>query len=189
MNRRAFLTTSLLAAPAILTLSSLPAAANATGSTLVEAPGLNASGAFTVMPYTPGTNGRVNMVFTNGPSVAAQFGPNAVQAIASASQGDNISILYTAFNQSESLASSWQLNQLSLSGARANFNVQGLSATASALVGGDQYPGSGLAAMILAAMSAGSILRGAPATQLQALVRTRAASGGMDFGLEVTVRA
>ena len=189
MNRRTFLASSLLAAPALLAWSSLPAAANATGSTLVEAPGLTASGAFDVLPFTPGSNGVVNMVFTDGPRVAAQFGPNAVQAMASASQGDTISILYTAFNQSETLASTWRLNQLSLSGARAGFDVQGLSATASALVGGDQYPGAGLAAMILAAMSAGSVLRGAPATQLQAMVRRRAAGGGMDFGLEVTVRA
>lgn len=190
MNRRTFLTTSLLAAPAIMTLTSLPALAGTTGSTLIEAPGLSASGSFDIPGFGAGGNGLVNMSFASGPTVNAQFGPNAVAHMIGASAGDRFGVQYNGFNGSDTHRTEWTLDAASLAGARARFRVDGaLEADASALVGGDQYQGAGVAAMIVAAMSAGSTLRGSSAGLLQALVAPRSAPSGMAFGLEVTVRA
>jgi hypothetical protein len=188
MNRRSFLTRSLLV-PAALTLSGLPALAGTSGSTLVQAPGLSASGAFDIPDYTPGTTGRVNMAFTNGPRVNARFGPRAVEHVTSVAAGDSFSVLYTGFNQAETLATTWTVQNAARAAARADFTVEnGLSADASAVVGGDQYEGAGVAALIVAAMSAGSVLRGSGAGRLQAMVTARSVPGSFAFGLEVTVR-
>ncbi|HID67177.1 MAG TPA: hypothetical protein EYP31_02670 [Roseibacterium sp.] len=190
MNRRKFLTTSLLAAPAIMSLSSLPAFAGATGSTLIEAPGLSATGSFDIPGFGAGGNGLVNMAFNNGPSVAAQFGPGAVDRMINASAGDWFGVVYVGLNGTDTHQTEWTLDQVSLAGARARFRVDGaLEADASALVGGDQFQGAGTAAMIIAAMSAGATLRGSASSQLQALVEVRTPPSGMAFGLMVTVRA
>ena len=190
MNRRAFLSTSLLAAPALLTLSGLPASAATTGSTLLEAPGLSTSGSFTIPGFGAGGNGRLSMNLTNGPSVQAQFGPNAVSAIIGASAGNRIGIHYEGINGNDDYVTRWTLNNISAGGATGTFSVDGgLTADVSALVGGDQYAGAGLAAMIVAAMSGAAELRGSSSTQLRALVATRATPSGADFGLNVTVSA
>lgn len=190
MNRRQFLSASLLAAPAIMTLASLPAFAGTTGSTLIEAPGLSASGAFDIPGFGAGGNGLVNMTFASGPSVNAQFGPNAVSRLLAAAAGDRFAVQFNAFNGNDEHRTEWTLDADTTAGARARFRVDGaLEADASALIGGDQYQGSGIAVMIIAAMSAGSTLRGSSAGLLQALVTPRAAPAGMAFGLEVTVRA
>ena len=91
MDRRQFLSASLLV-PASFALGSLPAMAGTQGSTLLQAPGYSSSGSFDIPTYTPGTRGHLDMVFTNGPRVAAQFGPNAVQSIAGSQAGDRISV-------------------------------------------------------------------------------------------------
>lgn len=190
MNRRKFLTASLLAAPALMTLTSLPAMAGSTGSTLIEATGLSASGSFDIPGFGAGGNGLVNMAFASGPQVNAQFGPNAVARVIAASPGDRFAVQFNAFNGNDEHRTEWTLDAATTAGARARFRVDGaLEADASALVGGDQYQGAGIAAMIVAAMSAGSTLRGSQAGLLQALVTPRAAPSGMAFGLEVTVRS
>ncbi len=102
MNRRSFLRTSLLAAPAILTLTSLPALAGATGSTLIEAPGLSASGSFDILGFGAGGNGLVHMVFASGPQVNAQFGPNAVTRVMTASAGDRFAVQFNAQSAAKS---------------------------------------------------------------------------------------
>ncbi len=190
MNRRAFLSTSLLAAPALLTLSGLPAAAASTGSALLEAPGFSSSGSFTIPGFGAGGNGRLTMDFTNGPSVQAQFGANAVSRIMAAGSNSRIGIHYEGHNGLDSYVTRWTLNNATAGGATAVFSVDGgLTAEVSALVGGDQDAGAGLAAMIVAAMSAGAVFRGSTSGQLQALIATRATPAGADFGLDVTVRA
>ncbi|MBF9045014.1 hypothetical protein HKCCE4037_16850 [Rhodobacterales bacterium HKCCE4037] len=190
MNRRAFLTSSLLAAPALLTLSGLPAVAATTGSTLLEAPGVTASGSFTIPGFGPGGNGRLAMTFSNGPGVQAQFGPNAISRIVAATPGSRIGIHYTGLGGAGDYVTRWTLNSVAAGGASAGFDVDGgVSANVSALVGGDQHAGSGLAAMIVAAVSGGAVLRNAGAAQLQALVTPRATPQGADFGLDVTVSA
>ncbi len=189
MNRRQFLTTSLLAAPALLSLSSLPALALTAGSTLIEAPGLTASGSFETDGLTPGGNARLESLFSAGPSVDAQFGPNAVDRIVAASQGDRFAVRYVGFNGIADYWAEWTLTQAAASGARARFTIDGaLDATASALIGANQAPGVGVAAMIVAAISAGATLRGGNSTSLRTLVTPRATPSGMAFGLEVTVR-
>lgn len=190
MNRRKFLSTSLLAAPAIMTLTSLPALAGATGSTLIEAAGLTSTGTLDIPGFAAGGNGLVNMAFTSGPNINAQFGPGAVARIVGASAGDRFGVVFNAFNGGDRHQTGWVLDAASAAGARARFRVDGgLEADASAIVGGDQYQGSGVAAMIMAALSAGSTLRGSSANLVQALVSVRAAPAGTDFGLGVTVRS
>lgn len=187
MERRQLLFAACLG-PAALALGPLPALASTQGSTFLQIPGHTASGSFEIASYTPGTRGEVDMVFTDGPRVAARFGPNAVSRIAQAAAGDRISIVYTGFNGQDSIATTWSLNQLTAAGARAHFDANGLAADVSALVGGAQYPGAGLAAMIVAALSAGSTVRQSPANRLQAVVSTRPVGGSFAFGLDVTVR-
>ncbi|QXT38673.1 hypothetical protein [Gymnodinialimonas ceratoperidinii] len=190
MNRRAFLKTTLLSAPAILTLSSLPARAGATGSTLIETAGLSASGSADIPGFGPGGNGRVSMTFTSGPAIVAQFGPAAITRLVNAASGDRFGVLFNGINGAASHQTAWTLDANAAAGARARFRVDGgLEAEASAVIGGDQYQGAGVAAMILAALSAGATLRNAPTNRVQALVRPHAAPSGMAFGLEVTVQA
>lgn len=190
MNRRHFLSASLLAAPALLTLTSLPAIAGSTGSTLVEAAGLSASGTLDIPGFGAGGNGLVNMAFTSGPNINAQFGPNAVTRVMGASAGDRFGVVFNAFNGGDTHRTDWVLDAESAAGALARFRVDGgLEATASAVIGGDQYQGAGVAAMIMAALSAGSTLRGSSAGLVQALVVPQSPPAGMAFGLEVTVRS
>ena len=189
MHRRQFLSASLLAAPALMGLAVLPAEAATVGSTLLEAPGLSVSGSFSIPGFAANGNGVLNMIFANGPRVAAQVGPNAIGRMMTAGAGERIAIRYLAFNGAEDYRTAWTLSQVSAAGARAAFTVDGgLSADVSALVGGDQVAGAGLAAMILAAASAGSVLRASTATDLQALITVMAVPAGADFALEVTVR-
>lgn len=190
MNRRSFLSASLLAAPALLSLSALPALAGATGSTLIEAPGLTSTGRLDIPGFGAGGNGLVNMAFTTGPNVRAQFGPAAVTRVMGAAAGDRFGVVYNGYNGSDTYRTEWTLDSVAAAGARARFRVDGaLEAAASALIGGDQYQGAGVAAMIMAALSAGTTLRGSSASLVQALVRPHSAPSGMAFGLEVTVRA
>lgn len=190
MNRRHFLSTSLIAAPALLSFSGLPAFAAATGSTLIEAPGVTATGTLDISGFGAGGNGLVNMAFTAGPDIRAQFGPAAVTHAMDAAAGDRFGVIYNGFNGSETYRSEWILDATSGAGARARFRVDGdLEATASAIIGGDQYRGAGVAAMIMAALSAGATLRGTQSSVVQALVAPRAVPAGMAFGLEVTVNA
>jgi hypothetical protein len=188
MHRRSFLKTSLLCAPAVFTLSSLPARAGATGSTLIEAAGLSASGSVEIPGFGPGGNGLVNMTFTSGPAITAQFGPGAVTRLVNARTSDRFGVLFNGINGAASHQTDWTLDANAAAGARARFRVDGgLEAEASAIIGGDQYQGAGVAAMILAALSAGATLRQAATTRVQALVRPHAAPAGMAFGLAVTV--
>ena len=190
LNRRSFLTASLMAAPAIMTLSALPALAATTGSTLIEANGLTSTGTLDIPGFGAGGNGLVNMAFTTGPNVRAQFGPAAVSRVMGAAAGDRFGVVFNGYNGSDTHQTEWQLNGVSAAGAHARFRVDGgLEADASAVIGGDQYQGAGVAAMIMAALSAGTTLRGSSASLVQALVRPHAAPAGMAFGLEVTVRA
>lgn len=190
MNRRHFLSASLLAVPAILALTSLPALAGSTGSTLIEVTGLTSSGTLDIPGFGVGGNGLVNMAFTTGPNIRAQFGPAAISRLVGASAGDRFGVVFNGFNGSDTHRTDWLLDAESAAGARARFRVDGgLEATASAVIGGDQYQGAGVAAMIMAALSAGTTLRGSSASLVQALVVPHAAPAGMDFGLEVTVRA
>ncbi|UWQ94343.1 hypothetical protein K3728_11485 [Rhodobacteraceae bacterium M385] len=190
MNRRSFLTASLLAAPSIMTLSSLPALAGSTGSTLIEAAGLSASGTVDIPGFGAGGNGLVNMAFTSGPNINAQFGPAAVSRVMGAASGDRFGVVFNGYNGSDTHRTEWILDGASAAGAHGRFRVDGgLEADASAVIGGDQYQGAGVAAMIMAALSAGSTLRGSSASLVQALVRPQTAPAGMAFGLEVTVRA
>ncbi|GAB5446455.1 hypothetical protein [Gymnodinialimonas sp.] len=190
MNRRSFLSTSLLAAPALISLSALPALAGATGSTLIEANGLTSSGTLDIPGFGAGGNGLVNMAFTTGPDVRAQFGPAAVSRVMGAAAGDRFGVVYNGYNGTDTHRTEWTLNGVSAGGAHARFRVDGaLEADASAVIGGDQYQGAGVAAMIMAALSAGSTLRGSSASLVQALVRPHTAPAGMSFGLEVTVNA
>ena len=190
MNRRHFLSASLLVAPALLTLTSLPALAGSTGSTLIEAAGHTSTGTLDIPGFGAGGNGLVNMAFTGGPNVRAQFGPAAVTRVAGASAGNRFGVVFNGYNGSDTHRTDWVLDAESAAGARARFRVDGgLEAAASAVIGGDQYQGAGVAAMIMAALSAGSTLRGSSASLVQALVTPHNAPSGMDFGLEVTVRA
>ncbi len=188
MDRRQFLSAALIT-PAAFALGSLPAAAATQGSTLLEIPGYTSTGAFEIATHTPGTRGALEMVFTNGPRVSAQIGVGAIDRISQAQAGDAVSILYVGFNGADSVATTWSLNQLTAAGARAAFQANGLAADVSAVVGGDQYAGAGFAAMIVAAISAGSVVRQSTATRLQAAISSRPAGGGFAFGLEVTVRS
>lgn len=190
MNRRSFLSASLLAAPALLTLTSLPALAGSTGSTLVEAAGLTSSGTVDIPGFGAGGNGLVNMAFTSGPNINAQFGPNAVARVRAASAGDRFAVHYIGYNGNDDHRTEWILDAESAAGALARFRVDGgLEATASAVIGGDQYQGAGVAAMIMAALSAGATMRGSQSNLVQALVTPRTPPAGMAFGLEVTVNA
>ena len=190
MNRRAFLTRTALAAPALLTLGALPAMAATSGSTFIEAPGLTASGTFDIPGFGPGGNGRMQLNLTNGPLVRAQFGPAAIDRIVTAGAGARIGIFYQGFNGQDDYVTRWSLTQAALGAAAATFTVDGgLSANASALIGGDQARGAGLAAMIISATSAGAILRQSTAGELRALVTPRPTPAGADFGLTVTIQA
>lgn len=190
LNRRAFLTASLLAAPALMTLSSLPAFAGSTGSTLIETTGLTSTGTLDIPGFGAGGNGLVNMAFTTGPNVRSQFGPAAVALAMGAAAGDRFGVVFNGYNGSDTHRTEWVLDAESAAGARARFRVDGgLEVNASAVIGGDQYQGAGVAAMIMAALSAGTTLRGSSASLVQALVRPHSTPAGMDFGMEVTVRA
>ena len=145
MNRRAFLTRTALAAPALLTLGALPAMAATSGSTFIEAPGLTASGTFDIPGFGPGGNGRMQLNLTNGPLVRAQFGPAAIDRIVTAGAGARIGIFYQGFNGQDDYVTRWSLTQAALGAAAATFTVDGgLSANASALLGGDPARGAGL---------------------------------------------
>ncbi|MBY4891714.1 hypothetical protein KUL25_02920 [Rhodobacteraceae bacterium N5(2021)] len=190
MNRRSFLTTSLLAAPAIMSFSSLPAIAGSTGSTLVEADGVSASGTVDIPGFGSGGNGIVNMAFTDGPDINARFGPAAVSLLQAAAAGDRFGVVFNGYNGSDTHRTAWELQGVSAAGARARFNVDGvLQGDASAVIGGDQFQGAGVAAMIMAVLSAGATLRNSPAGLVQAAVRPHAVPAPMSFGLEVTVNA
>ena len=189
MHRRQFLTSSLVL-PAALSLGALPARASTQGSTLLQtANGMSATGSFEIATHVPGQQGALDMVFTNGPRVAARLGVNAIDRIAGAQAGDRLSILYVGFNGGDAVPTTWSLDRLSATGARAEVDANGLAVEVSAIVGGAQYAGAGLAAMIVATLSAGTVVREGGATALEAIISTRQVGGNFAFGLEVTARA
>jgi hypothetical protein len=187
MHRRQILSAAL-ALPAALALAPRPARATVQGSTLLQAPGYASSGSFTVTAYAPGAPGAMEMVFTDGPRVDARLGAGAIDRMLGAAAGDRVSVLYVGFNGNDSVMSDWTVTQLGVNAARARFDAGGIAAEVSALVGGAQQPGVGLAAMIVAGLSGGAALRQAAAARLQAVISTRPAGGAHDFGLEVTLR-
>jgi hypothetical protein len=188
MNRRHFLASSVIL-PAALSLGAPPARASTQGATLLETTGFSSSGSFEIATHVPGQPGALDMVFTNGPRVAARLGVSAIDNIAGAQAGDRISILYVGFNSGDTVTSIWTLNQVSAAGARAQFDANGLAAEVSSIVGGAQYSGAGLAGMIVAALSAGTVVRQGGASALEAVIATRRVGGNFAFGLDVTVRS
>ena len=117
MHRRQFLATSLVL-PAAVSLGAMPARASTQGSTLLQTSGYSSSGSFEIATHVPGQQGELDMVFTNGPRVAARLGTGAIDCITAAQAGDRISILYVGFNGNDSVTTTWTLNQISAAGAR-----------------------------------------------------------------------
>ncbi len=187
MHRRMFLSTTL-AAPAIVALGTSAARAATQGSTLLQAPGFSASGSFEMDTYVAGQRGQLAMAFTDGPRVSASLGAGAISRIAGVQSGDRVSLLYVGYNGGDSVSAEMAMGPVSRAGARADFSANGVAADVSAIVGGAQYAGAGLAAMIVAALSAGAALRQSPAARFQAAISSRPVGGAYAFGLEVTLR-